>query len=177
MIVVQTPLRLSFLGGGTDFEDFYSNHDGGAVLCTAINRYVFAIVKERFDDSIVLNYSERERVDRVADIRHDLVREAMKITGVEKGIEITTLADIPAEGTGLGSSSSVTVALLNALHVYQGHTNTAQTLADEACQIEIEILKNSIGKQDQYIAAYGNTQFIIFNNHHFSCIYIVFTSC
>jgi D-glycero-alpha-D-manno-heptose-7-phosphate kinase len=162
MIVVQTPLRVSFLGGGTDFDDFYVNH-GGAVLSTAIDKYVFVIVKERFDDMICVNYSKRERVKKVVELRHELVREAMRITGVEKGIEVTTLADIPAEGTGLGSSSSITVGLLQALYAYRGEITPAKTLAEEACHIEIDILGKPIGRQDQYIASYGNMRFITFD--------------
>jgi len=163
MIIVQTPLRISFFGGGTDFEGFYLNH-GGAVLSSAIDKYVFVIVEKRFDDAIVLSYTKREKVENVDQIQHDLIREAMKIVGIEKGIDITTLADIPAEGTGLGSSSSITVALLHALYVYKNELKTAKELAEKACSIEINILKKSIGKQDQYIAAFGNTRFITFNN-------------
>jgi D-glycero-alpha-D-manno-heptose-7-phosphate kinase len=163
VIVVQTPLRISFVGGGTDFDEFYSSH-GGAVISTAIDKYVFVVVKERFDDLIYLNYTRREQVERVDDIRHELIREAMRITGVSKGIEITTLADVPAEGTGLGSSSSVTVGVLQALYAYQGELRTAETLAQEACRIEIDILKHPIGRQDQYIAAYGNLRFITFSD-------------
>lgn len=164
MIVVQTPLRVSFLGGGTDFEDFYLKY-GGAVLSTAIDKYIFVIVKERFDDMICVNYSKRERVKRVSELRHELVREAMKLVGIDRGIEITTLADIPAEGTGLGSSSSVTVGLLQALYSYRGEIVPAKTLAEEACHIEIEILGKPIGRQDQYIASFGNTRFITFDNY------------
>jgi len=162
MIVVQTPLRVSFLGGGTDFDDFYVNH-GGAVLSTGIDKCVFIIVKERFDDTICVNYSKRERVKKVIDLRHELVREAMKLVGIDKGIEITTLADIPAEGTGLGSSSSITVGLLQALYTYRGEIVPAKTLAEDACHIEIEILGKPIGRQDQYIASYGNMRFITFD--------------
>jgi len=128
MIIVQTPLRISFLGGGTDFEDFYIHH-GGAVISTAIDKYVFVIVKERFDDMICVNYSKRERVERVSQLRHELVREAMNLAGIDKGIEVTTLSDIPAEGTGLGSSSSITVGLLQALYTYRGEIVPAKTLA------------------------------------------------
>ena len=163
MIIVQSPLRISFLGGGTDFEDFYLKH-GGAVLSTAINKYVFVIVKERFDDMIYVNYSKKEIVDSIDKLEHDLVREAMRITGVTKGIEITTLADVPAHWCGLGSSSSVTIGLLQAFYTYQGESQTAEVLAREACQIEIDTLGKPIGKQDQYIAAYGNMRFITFNN-------------
>jgi len=164
MIVVQTPLRISFLGGGTDFEDFYANH-GGAVLSTAINKYVFVIVKKRFDDMICVNYSERERVEKVEQLRHELVREAMRLTGIEKGMEITTLADVPGEGTGLGSSSSVTIGVLHALYSYRGEPKTAEALAREACHIEIEVLRKPIGRQDQYIAAYGNMRLFTFENN------------
>lgn len=163
MIVVQTPLRTSFLGGGTDFEDFYVTN-GGAVLSTAIDKYTFVIVKERFDDMICVNYSKREAVDKVDDLKHELIREAMKLTGVDKGVEITTLADIPSEGTGLGSSSSITVGLLQSLYAYQGKSIDAEHLARQACQIEIDILSKPIGKQDQYISAYGNMRFITFRN-------------
>jgi len=162
MIIAQTPLRLSFLGGGTDFEDFYSVNGGGAVLSSAIDKFTFVIVKQRFDDMIYLNYSRKEIVSRVDDVRHDLIREAMRMTGVEKGVEITTMADVPSEGTGLGSSSSITVGLLQALHTYRGVSVTAEDLARQACQVEIDILGKPIGKQDQYISAYGNMRFITF---------------
>jgi D-glycero-alpha-D-manno-heptose-7-phosphate kinase len=162
MIVVQTPLRISFVGGGTDFEGFYAKY-GGAVLTTAIDKVIFVIIKERFDDLICLNYTLREKVEKVQNIRHELIREAMKMTGITKGVEITTLADIPAEGTGLGSSSSVTVGLLQAMYTYQNEIKTAQDLAEQACKIEIDILKKPIGKQDQVIAACGNLRFITFS--------------
>lgn len=154
MIITQTPLRISFAGGGTDFRGFYKN-DYGAVVSTAIDKFVFVIVKERFDDKIRVGYTRTEMVDSVDEIQHELVREAMRMVGVKKGIEITTMADIPSQGSGLGSSSTVTVGLLNALHAYVGESVTAETLAREACQIEIDILGKPIGKQDQYIAAYG----------------------
>ena len=164
MLVVQTPLRISFLGGGTDFEDFYSDH-GGAVLSAAIDKYDFVIIKERFDDQIYINYSKKEIVDNVDRLEHDLVREAMRITGVTRGVEVTTLADVPSEGTGLGSSSSITVGLLQAFYGYVGESKTAEALAEEACHIEIDLLGKPIGRQDQYIAAYGNMRFFRFNDH------------
>jgi D-glycero-alpha-D-manno-heptose-7-phosphate kinase len=154
MIIVKTPLRISFVGGGSDMKAFY-NRTPGKVVCTAIDKFVYAIVKERFDEMIYINYSRKETVARVDDIAHDLVREAMRITGVERGIEITTLADIPSSGSGLGSSSSITVALLHALHTYRHRLVTAEQLAQEACRIEIDILGKPIGRQDQYAAAYG----------------------
>jgi D-glycero-alpha-D-manno-heptose-7-phosphate kinase len=161
MIISQTPLRISFAGGGTDLPSFYHQEEGW-VISSAIDKYVFVIIKERFDDKIYINYSKKEIVDCVSEIEHDLVRETMRKTKVEKGIEITTLADIPSTGSGLGSSSSVTVGLLNALYTYQGELVTAERLAREACEIEINILGKPIGKQDQYIAAYGGIRFFRF---------------
>ncbi len=154
MIIVKTPLRVSFIGGGSDMKAFY-DHKPGMVVSTAIDKFVYAIVKERFDEMIYINYSKKECVRDVAKIRHDLVREAMIMTGVDKGIEITTLADIPSSGSGLGSSSSITVALLHALYAYQNILVTAEQLASDACRIEIDILGKPIGRQDQYAAAYG----------------------
>jgi len=162
MIISQTPLRVSLLGGGTDFRDFYLR-EGGAVLTLAIDKYVYVILKERFDDAIYINYSRKEIVSSVDEIQHELVREAMRKTGISKGVEITTLADVPSEGTGLGSSSSVTVGLLNVMYAYQGMQVPAERLAQEACEIEIDILGKPIGVQDQLIAAHGNLCFAEFH--------------
>jgi len=162
MVIVKTPLRLSFVGGGSDIRDYYRQATG-KVVCTAIDKFVYAIVKERFDDLIYVNYSKKECVAKVSDIRHDLVREAMKLTGVTQGIEITTLADIPSTGSGLGSSSSITVALLHALYAYRNVLVTADRLAGEACRIEIDILGKPIGRQDQYAAAFGGVNKFIFH--------------
>jgi D-glycero-alpha-D-manno-heptose-7-phosphate kinase len=163
MIISQTPLRISLAGGGTDLKSFYSSEEG-KVISTAIDKYVYVIVKERFDEKIYINYSQKEIVDTISDVKHDLVREAMKKTGVIKGVEITTLADIPSEGSGLGSSSSITVGLLNALYNFTGIQVTAEQLAREACDIEINICGKPIGKQDQYIAAYGGLNKIVFHS-------------
>lgn len=154
MIITQTPLRVSFAGGGTDFPDFYVTN-GGCVVSAAIDKYVYCIVKARFDDKIYVNYSRKEIVDSVDQLEHELVREAMRTVGVTKGVEISFLSDIPAEGCGLGSSSSVTVGVLNALYHYVGEMPTAERTAREACAIEIDILGKPIGMQDQYIAAFG----------------------
>lgn len=154
MIITQTPLRISFLGGGTDLIEFYSK-ENGIVLSTAIDKYLFVIINERFDDLIYVNYSKKEIVESVDQIQHELVREAMLMTGINSGVEITMLADIPSEGSGLGSSSSLLVGLLNALYSYKGEQVTAERLAREACEIEIQKCHKPIGKQDQYIAAYG----------------------
>jgi len=154
MIVTQTPLRLGLVGGGTDLPDYYVEH-GGRVLNCAIDKYVYVIVKQRFDDDIYVNYSKKEIVSSVEDLDHELVREAMLMTGVKHGVEITMLADIPSSGSGLGSSSSVTVGLLHALSAYQGRQFSGEELAEQACTIEIDLCGKPIGKQDQYIAALG----------------------
>jgi D-glycero-alpha-D-manno-heptose-7-phosphate kinase len=161
MILVQTPLRISFLGGGTDFPDFFRNH-GGCVLTTAIDRYIFVIVKERFDEKIRLGYSTTEMVDDLDELKHDLVRECLRMTGIRRGIEVTTMGDIPSSGSGMGSSSTLTVGLLNALYHYLGEPKDAATLARQACEIELEVLQRPIGVQDQYIAAYGGQRMITF---------------
>jgi len=154
VIVTQTPLRVGLVGGGTDLPGYYREH-GGRVLNAAIDKYIYVIVKQRFDDDIYVNYSKKEIVSRVEDVEHELVREAMYMTGVRSGVEITTLADIPSAGSGLGSSSAVTVGLLHALFAYQGKQVTARELAERACTIEIDRCRKPIGKQDQYAAAYG----------------------
>lgn len=154
MIISQTPLRISLSGGGTDLSNYYNPHEG-FVVSTAIDKYIYVIVKERFDDLIYVDYSSKEIVDSISKIKHDLVREAAVLTGMTKGFEVMMFADIPSEGSGLGSSSSLTVGLLHAFYQYLGKLVTAEQLALEACKIEIEILKRPIGKQDQYIAAYG----------------------
>jgi D-glycero-alpha-D-manno-heptose-7-phosphate kinase len=154
MIITQTPLRIGLLGGGTDLPSYYREH-GGRVLNCAIDKYIYVVVKQRFDDEIYVNYSKKEIVSRVEDLEHELVREAMLMTGVRGGVEITTLADIPSTGTGLGSSSAVTVGLLQALFTYTGRQVSGEELAERACDIEIERCGKPIGKQDQYIAALG----------------------
>ena len=162
MIITQTPLRIGLLGGGTDLPGYYREY-GGRVLNCALDKYVYVIVKQRFDEDIYVNYSKKEIVSRVEDLEHELVREAMQMTGVANGVEITTLADIPsAGGSGLGSSSAVTVGLLHALFAYQGRQVSAEELAERACVIEIERCGKPIGKQDQYIAALGGIRDIRF---------------
>jgi len=162
MIISQTPLRISFVGGGSDLEEYWKISPG-KVISTTIDKYIYVIVKGRFDNEIYLNYSNKEIVSSVSDIKHDLIREAMIKSDVKKSVEITTLADIPSEGSGLGSSSSVTVGLLNALYAYKGELVTSEQLAKEACEIEINILGKPIGKQDQYAAAHGGLNIFSFN--------------
>ncbi len=162
MIISRTPLRISFIGGGSDMAAFYSREAGG-VVSTAINKYIYITVNKKFDHRIRASYSVTEMVEGVDELKHELIREALKLVHVESGIEITSISDIPSQGTGLGSSSSYTVGLLNALYAYKGYHAEPERLAREACQIEIERCGKPIGKQDQYIAAYGNTQYIRFN--------------
>jgi len=162
MIISKTPFRISFVGGGTDFRDFYIKNAPGMVVSSAINKYIYVSVHKRFEGNIRLSYSKTELVDDVSQIKHELIKEAMKMTGVNSAVEITITADVPGKGTGLGSSSSLTVGLLNALYVFKGEKKTAEELARDACKIEIEILKGPIGKQDQYIAAFGGLRFIKF---------------
>lgn len=161
MIITKTPVRISFLGGGTDISTFYTKHPG-AVISTAINKYVYITVNKKFDDRIRLAYSKTEIVEDADQLEHERVKESMKLVNIKKGIEITTMADIPSRGTGLGSSSSFTVGLLNAFHAYKGELVSGGQLAQEACNVEIGRLKEPIGKQDQYIAALGGFQFMQF---------------
>ncbi len=165
MIITQTPLRISFLGGGTDFPEYYQKY-GGLVLTSTINKYIYCIVKKRFDDLIYIDYSQKEIVDNVNDIKHDLVREAMKMTGITKGIEISFLSDIPTEGSGLGSSSAVTVGVLNALHAYKGEYVMSEYLAKEAVLVELGLLRKHIGIQDQYAVALGGLRYVEFDTKH-----------
>jgi D-glycero-alpha-D-manno-heptose-7-phosphate kinase len=161
LIIVQTPLRISFFGGGTDFRPFFME-EGGCVLSTAIDKYIFVTIKQRFDSKLRIGYTETEMVDEVHQIHHELIRESLQMTRIERGVEITTMGDIPSEGSGLGSSSTVTVGALHAMYAYLGEIVPAERLAREACEIEIEILQRPIGIQDQYIAAYGGLRFFEF---------------
>jgi D-glycero-alpha-D-manno-heptose-7-phosphate kinase len=163
MIVTQTPLRISFLGGGTDFREFFSQEEG-CVVSSAIDKYIFVIIKERFDDRIRVGYTKTELVDHIDELQHELIRECLRKTGITKRVEITTMGDIPSAGSGLGSSSTVTVGLLNAMYTYLGTPKEPETLAREACQIEIDVLGKPIGMQDQYIAAYGSQRCIRFGS-------------
>jgi len=163
MIISKTPLRMSFVGGGSDLPVFYRKY-GGAVVSTAINKFVYVTVNQKFDDRIRLSYSKTEDAKSAEKIKHPLVREALQMLRVRGGVEITSIADIPAKGTGLGSSSSFTVGLLNALHAFANRYASAEKLAQESCTIEIERCGEPIGKQDQYAAAFGGFNLIQFNS-------------
>ena len=162
MIVSKTPLRMSFVGGGSDLPAFY-REETGAVLSTSIDKYMYITINRKFDGRIRLNYSRTEEADHSAQIQHPLVREALAMTGIDGGIEIASTADIPSKGSGLGSSSSFTVGLLNALHAYKHQYASKETLARLACEIEIQRCGEPIGKQDQYAAAFGGLNLIRFH--------------
>ena len=153
MIVTKTPLRLTLGGGGTDLPSFYSRY-GGLVVTSAIDKFVYLIVKKMFEDKIRVSYSKTEIVEDRKTLEHPLVREALELLRIDRNLEIVSIAEVPSN-TGLGSSGSFTVGLLHALHVYKGDSIIKETLADEACKIQIEILKEPEGKQDPYIAALG----------------------
>jgi D-glycero-alpha-D-manno-heptose-7-phosphate kinase len=154
MIMTRSPLRISLGGGGTDLPSYYEEHSG-FLVAAAIDKYVYILLHHRFAPRILLKYSQMEEVERIEDIKHPLIREALRLVGWEDlRLEITSMADIPA-GTGLGSSGSFTTALLKALHVQMKSLVHPSDLAEQACKIEIDILKEPVGKQDQYIAAYG----------------------
>jgi D-glycero-alpha-D-manno-heptose-7-phosphate kinase len=163
VIISRTPFRLSLVGGGSDFAEYYRRRPG-AVVSVAIDHHMYVTVNKRFDDTIRVSYTKTQIAEHVDDLEHGLIREALKRTGVTKSVEVTTIADLPA-GIGLGSSSSLTVGTLNALYAYKGMYVTPEKLARTACEIEIETLKSPIGKQDQYIAAYGGFQHIRFNGN------------
>lgn len=162
MIITQTPLRVSFVGGGSDIPGFYRRH-GGAVLCAAIGKYVYVTVNPKFDDRVRVSYSVTEEVDHARDIKHPIVNATLRKLGVAGAVEITSIADIPSRGSGLGSSSTFTVGLLNALHAHLQNYVSAAQLAEEACHVELDMCGEPIGKQDQYAAAFGGLRHIRFN--------------
>src|SRR5512145_864936 len=164
MIITRTPFRVSFVGGGSDMEAFYSRCPG-AVLSTSINKYMY-ISSHRFffPGQLRVKYSETETVNTIDELKHPLLKETMRKTGVKSGIEISSIADIPA-GTGMGSSSSFTVGLLHCLYAVKRKYVTHEQLAREACEIEIDILGEPIGKQDQYAAAFGGLNIIHFQSN------------
>lgn len=160
MIITRTPFRISFIGGGSDIPQFYK-YSPGATISTTINKYVYICLSKNFYESLIrLSYSKTEIVEDLNKLEHTRVRACLEKFGIERGIEIVTIANIPSKGTGLGSSSSFTVGLLNALYAYQGKTVRKGLIASDACKIEIETLKQPMGKQDQYIASFGGFKFI-----------------
>jgi D-glycero-alpha-D-manno-heptose-7-phosphate kinase len=167
MIVSQTPLRMSFVGGGSDIPSYYSDEImGGAVLSVAINKYIYVSVNNKFDGDIRVSYSRTENVNHVEEVKHPLVRESLKLFGINNSIEISSMADIPSKGSGLGSSSSFTVGLINALMAYTKRKYSKSYLAELACDIELNRCLEPIGKQDQYAAAFGGMNLIIFKQNN-----------
>ncbi len=162
MIVTQTPMRISFAGGGTDLAEFYL-HEYGSVVAAAVDKYVYVIVKERLDNKIRASLTELEVVDRTSELRDELLKAAMEKVGITTGLEISVMSDIGIEFSDLGSSGSMAVGVLNALYAYKGQFASAEKLAKEACDIEIKALGRPGGKQNQYIAAYGGLQHFIFH--------------
>ncbi|WP_159874895.1 GHMP kinase [Aquitalea denitrificans] len=162
MILSKTPLRMSYVGGGSDMAVYY-REELGAVLSTSVDKYMYIAVNPKFDGRIRLSYSVTEEVDSTSQVQHPLVREALTMLGIHGGIEITSMADIPSKGSGLGSSSSYTVGLLNALYAYKNQFASKSMLAQQACDIEIERCGEPIGKQDQYAAAFGGMNLIRFH--------------
>lgn len=161
MLMIKTPFRISLAGGGTDLPSFYKKSGRGCVVSMAINKYMYVMIHPYFHDKLRVKYSLTEDVDSVDELKHPIVRECLRMMEVTSGIEIASIADIPA-GLGLGSSSSFTVCLLHALHAYRGEYATKAFLAEQACHIEIECLKEPIGKQDQYAASFGGLNYIQF---------------
>jgi D-glycero-alpha-D-manno-heptose-7-phosphate kinase len=162
MIVSKTPLRMSFVGGGSDLSAFY-REETGAVLSTSIDKYMYICVNKKFDGRIRISYTRTEEVEHREEIEHPLVREALDLVDIDGGIEIASMADIPSKGSGLGSSSTYTVGLLNALYAYRNQFASKEKLASQACEIEIDRCGEPIGKQDQYAAAYGGLNLIRFH--------------
>lgn len=163
MIISRAPVRLTLGGGGTDLKSYYSKY-GGFLIAAAIDKYIFISANRRFYDSIRLSYSQTEIVDNVADIKHRIFKAALRLVNIDRGIELVSVADVPAN-CGLGTSSSFTVSVLNALHAYKGEFVTQKQLAEEACYIEIDVLQEPIGKQDQYIAGFGGITCLTFEKN------------
>ena len=163
MIISKTPFRISLAGGGSDIDRYYQTAPG-AVVAMSVSLYIYVTVNRRFDDTVRVSYTRLEIVKRGADLQHDLIRAALEMVGLDRGVEITTIADVPG-GTGLGSSSSLTVGVLNALYAYCGIRLSATELARRACEIEIDVLKRPIGKQDQFMAACGGLRRLTFHSN------------
>lgn len=162
MIITRTPFRVSLVGGGTDFKDYYKL-DYGSVISSTIDKYLYVTINGKFDGKINIRYSHTEEVNNIDAIINPIIREALKMTNITNSIEITTISDVPMKGTGLGSSSALAVGLLNALYTYKGYNVSNFDLANQACKLEIDILNAPIGKQDQFAAAIGGLRYYRFN--------------
>ncbi len=163
MILTRTPFRVSFVGGGTDQPSYFSANGGGAVVSTGIDKFMYVSVKPCFDGRVRARYSKMEDVSSAEELEHDIIRACLQFVSIRKGIEIVTFSDIPSRGCGLGSSSALTVGLLNALYAFKGVKVDAQRLAEDACKVETEILNSPIGYQDQFASAYGGLSYFQFS--------------
>jgi D-glycero-alpha-D-manno-heptose-7-phosphate kinase len=164
VIITQTPYRVSFAGGGTDLPAFYER-EAGAVLSVGVNHHMYVTVSPRFEKTTRVAYTRVEICETIDQIEHQLAREALRLTDLGPHLEITTVGDVPA-GTGMGSSSSLTVGLIQALFAYKGQVTSARYLAEQSCRIEIDVLQKPIGRQDQYAAAFGGVNYMKFNSDH-----------
>lgn len=169
MIVSKTPLRISFVGGGSDFYNYYSQF-GGAVVTSSIDKFIYVTLNTKFDHGIRLSYSKTENVNSSNDIEHNLVKKCLNYFSIMDGIELTTIADIPSKGSGLGSSSSFSISLIHCILNYLKKDISKKKLAELACMLEIELCKEPIGKQDQYAAAYGGINLIEFKKNDDICV-------
>ena len=162
IIVSKTPLRISFVGGGSDISDFYEQTGEGRVISTSIDKYIYITVHKRYDDLTRVSYSKTELLENIEEMKHELIRESLKFMKIKGGIELTSISDLTAHGTGLGSSSAYTVGVLNALARYSNKRYSRFNLANDACKIEIEKCNHPIGKQDQFASAFGGLNEIVF---------------
>ena len=164
MIIVRTPFRVSLIGGSTDIKSFYKFNEGRVISC-AINKYIYIFINKKNENKIKISYSQNEHVENINLIKHAIFRESLKFFKINKGIEIASVSDVPTKGTGLGTSSAFTVGLVNGLMNYQNDLTTTKKVAETACKIEIEKCLFPIGKQDQYISAYGGLKKIVFKSN------------
>jgi D-glycero-alpha-D-manno-heptose-7-phosphate kinase len=166
MIITKTPFRVSFVGGGSDFPTYFNNHSDGCVLSTSIDRYMYVAVNPKFEGDYRISYSVTENVLDISDIKHPIVRKCLDYFNVNNGLSVSSTADIPSFGSGLGSSSSYTVGLINALSTMQGKSLNGSQLAKMACKVEVELCKEPIGFQDQYAASVGGLNFLEFKKNN-----------
>ena len=163
MIIAKAPFRISLAGGGSDLASYYRRNEYGAVISSSIDKYMYIVLHSYFEDKIRIKYSKLETVETVDEIKHPIVREMLRMHGIQKGCEIASISDVPA-GTGLGSSSSFAVALTRALHANRGVEVSPGEAAENACHVEINVLSEPIGKQDQYAASFGGLNYVRFDS-------------
>jgi len=175
-VTSKTPLRIGLLGGGSDIESYFEKNNFGSTISASINKYIYITAHKRYDDLIRASYSKTEIVDNIKDIKHELIRESLKYLNVKKGIELVSISDVTGHGTGLGSSSSYTVGLINAISALTSKKRSRFNLANDACKIEIEFCKHPIGKQDQFAASFGGLNEIIYTKENTNVVPINISS-